>query len=112
MPQTSHTRESPVGKDFDVLVIHPVLLNFITAERVFDTITRSYTDVWDMVNTNGKHRVMGKSSKSFKLLGDFSVWPKEEWEIYAREKEQIIYKVGVIALLTSWGPNEIQGVLY
>ena len=112
MPEYSNTRESPVGKDFDVLVIHPVLLDFIIAERVFDTTIRPFTEVWDMGNESGRHRVWGKSSKSFKLFGDFSVLPGEEWEIYAREDEQILYKVGVIALLTSWGPSEIQGVLY
>lgn len=112
MPQTSYTRESPVGKDFDVLVIHPVLLDFIIAERAFDTIIRTYSEVWDMGNESNKHRVWGKSSKSFRLLGDFSVWPNEGWEIYAREKEQILYKVGMIDFLTSWGPSEIQGLLY
>jgi hypothetical protein len=112
MPSTTTTRESPVGEDFDVLVIHPVLLDFVIAERIFDTIIRPYSEVWDMGNESGRHRVYGMSQKTFKLFGDFSIYPGEEWEIYARKNEQILYKVGVIALLTSWGPSEIQGVLY
>jgi hypothetical protein len=112
MPEYSNTRESPVGNTFDVLVVHPVLLDFIIAERVFDTVIQPYNDIWDMGNESGKHRIMGKKSKYFKLFGDFSVLPGEEWEIYAREDEQILYKVGVIALIISWGPSEIQGVLY
>lgn len=119
MPYRESQESSMLGDDFDVLVIHPILLHFFCAKQLLTIKIEEYNDVWGLGST-GRHRIKGKTTLNFELVGER--FPEvltdpffnglEDYEVYLRRNNEILKKSGVIGVTTAANPRRIRGAFY
>jgi len=119
MPYREFQEHSMLGDDFDVLVIHPILLHFFCAKQLITIRIEIYNDVWEL-GSSKRNRIKGKTTLNFELVGER--FPEvltdsffnglEDYEVYLRRDQEILKKAGVIGVVTQERPGSILGVFY